>query len=209
MAEVAWDFPHPSPEAVCMFMEDCLTSVQSAATIKNYISALNLAYKRMGLCHQVFESYMVKNSILSMEKNLRYVPTPSLPVTPALLRRIVRLVRRLPDGVSIAASYILMFVSFCRQSNYAAPTSYEFDCTRQFTHGDVSICSDGLIVKHKWSKSHQKSSHNATVTVPRVPGSPLCPVHAMYDMLPDVPTTSPHQPLIAFRDSNHIPAPHL
>lgn len=209
MGQAAWDFRDPSPEAVCMFMEDCLTTVQSPDTIKNYVSSLNSSFKRMGLDNRVFESHGVKNALLSMEKNIRHVACPSLPVTPVLLRRIVRLVRRLPDGISIAAAYVLMFVSFCRQSNFAAPSSVQFDCTRQFTRGDVQVKSDGLLFNHKWSKSHQKSAHKATVMVPRVEGSPLCPVRAMHHMLLDAPTTSPRQPLIVFHDGSHIPAPYL
>lgn len=176
-------FTRPSDEAVCVFFENCLGSVKSPATIKNYTSLLTSAYCQMGLDSSVFEAFRVKNAMASIDKNVRHVPSPSLPVSPALLKRVVRVVSRLPNGPAISAALILMFHSFLRQSNFAASTSTLFDPTRQITRGDVEIKPHAVTIISKWSKSHQLASMRSTVTIPAVPGSTLCPRMAVLNLL--------------------------
>lgn len=203
------NFKCPSDEAVCVFFEKCLGSVKSPATIKNYTSLLTSAYRQMGIDTSVFEAFRVRNAISSIDKNIRHVPSPSLPVSPALLKRVIRVVSRLPNGPAISTALILMFHSFMRQSNFAASTSTLFDPTRQITRGDVSIKQDAVTIVLKWSKSHQMASMRSLVTIPAVPGSILCPRMAVLNLLRDVPFTHPQQPLICFQDGSHIPVYHI
>lgn len=194
---------------MCVFFEKCLGSVKSPATIKNYTSLLTSAYRQMGIDSSVFEAFRVKNAMSSIDKNVRHVPSPSLPVSPALLKRVVRVVSRLPYGSAISAALILMFHSFLRQSNFAASTSTLFDPTRQITRGDVDIKQDAVTIVLKWSKSHQLARMRSVVTIPAVPGSILCPRAAVLKLLRDVCFNHPQQPLICFQDGSHIPVYHL
>lgn len=163
----------------------------------------------MGLAAEPFEAFRVKNALKSIDKNVRHQPSPSRPVTPAILKRVVRVADRLPEGSTLTAAYIILFHSFLRQSNIAAPTSADFDASRQLTRDDIVIGSDHLKIVHKWSKSHQSGSHRAQVIIPEVPGSPLCPKRALLRMLRDSPTRYPAQPLLVFRDTNHMPLTYL
>lgn len=209
LARAEASFLCPTQELLCMFLEECMETARSPATAKNYVSALSSCYKRMGLDPSVFESFKVRNALTSIDKNVHHVPTPSLPVTPALLKRIVRVVRAMPNGVSLSAAYILMFHTFYRQSNFAAATSAEFDPSRQLTRQDITIHKDSLRVNRKWSKSHQRAGHTATTIIPQVPNSVLCPKVALLAMLRVVPTCSPLQPLLCFDDGSHIPLSYL
>lgn len=202
-------FKQPSDEAVCVFFEKCLGSVRAPATIKNYTSLLSSAYRQMGLDSSVFEAFRVKNAMTSIDKNVRHVPSPSLPVSPALLKRVVKVVGRLPNGSAICAALILMFHSFLRQSNFTASTSTLFDPTRQITRGDINIQPDAVTIVLKWSKSHQLASMRSVVTIPAVPGSSLCPRMAVINLLRDVPFKHSQQPLICFKDGSHIPVYHI
>lgn len=163
----------------------------------------------MGLSDQPFEAFRVKNALKSIDKNVRHQPSPSRPVSPALLKQVIRVVRCLPEGPTLAAAYIILFHTFLRQSNIAAPTSADFDASRQLTRADIIIGRGHLTVIHKWSKSHQSASHRAQVIIPEVPGSILCPKQALIQMLQQSPTRYPAQPLLVFRDSNHMPATYL
>lgn len=176
------DFKSPQPEIICMFLEQCLGSVKSPATARNYISALTSAYNRMGLDSSPFSRFKVKNALLSIDKNVRHTPLGALPVSPALLKKSVRVIRRLPNGVSIAAAVIIMFHTFHRQSNFSAQSASAFDPSRQMTRGDITVYPDHLRVAHKWSKSHQASGHHAVTSIPAIPGNPLCPRRAFLDM---------------------------
>lgn len=192
-----------------MFFEDCLETVKSPATIRNYASALASCYRQMGLDPSKFEAFRVKNALLSIDKNVRHVPGQAPPVSPALLRKVIREVNRLPNGPSIAAAFIIMYHTFFRQSNIPAQTTTDFDYTRQLTRGDVSIYPNPVTVLHKWSKSHQHGAHRASVDIPAIPGSSLCPKQAVLTMLRLIPTRHPNQPFLTFIDGNHIPIPYL
>lgn len=192
-----------------MFIEQCLQSVKSSSTIKNYIGALSSCYQQMGLNPAPFQTFKVRNALLSVDKNVRHTPAPSLPVSPRILKRVVQVVRRLPEGPSLAAALILMYHTFYRGSNLAAESSALFDATRQLTRGDIAVHHAYLTINHKWSKSHQSSSHRAATRIPAVPGSKLCPKAAFLEMVHVTPTTHPSQPLLVFRDGNHIPLSYL
>lgn len=203
------DFRSPSDEIVCAYFEVCLKTAKSPLTIKNYASSLSSVYNRMGLDNAVFHSFRVRSALTSIDKNVRYQPTPSLPVTPAILTRVILIVSRLPQGHNLVLAYVLMFHTFFRVSNFAAPSRLLFDHTRQLTRDDVRIGSSSLRINHKWSKSNQSASHAATVLVPEIPNSPLCPKTAYIRMLNRNPTRSCRQPMLVFQDGNHIPSTYL
>lgn len=203
------DFTSPTDQCICMFFEDCLDTVKSPATIKNYTSALASCYRQMGLNPLRFEAFRVKNAVTSIDKNVRHVPSQAPPVSPALLKKVVRLVYRLPNGESVAAALIIMYHTFFRQSNLAAQSTLEFDHTRQLTRDDVRLYPNHVTVLHKWSKNHQRASSRSSIRIPVVPGSILCPHQAVRLMLNAVPTRHPLQPFLSFNDGNHIPIPYL
>lgn len=194
---------------MCIFFEHCLKTVKAPNTIKNYSSALGSAYRRMGLPHAPFEAFKLKNALVSIDKNVRHSPCPSLPVTPAILRKVVRVTLRLRHGTTLAAALVLLFHTFFRLSNLCATSTTEFDADRQLTRGDVAVTRSGLSIRHKWSKSHQSSTHSAVVNIPRVAGSALCPVATYNDMLSSMPTKHPRQPMLMYDDGNHMPAPYI
>lgn len=198
-----------SDEIVCIYFEKCLQTVKSPATVQNYLGALSSCYKRMGLDASVFDAYKVRNAITGIKKNVRHVPAPSMPVTPGLLKRVLRVVVKLPEGHTICFALIMMFHSFCRQSNFCANTSFEFDPTRQFVRKDVKVRNDGLLVVHKWSKSHQEASHQGVISIPAVPHSVLCPKDAFQRMVRLSLTIHPLQPLLVYMDGNHMTAPYI
>lgn len=124
-------FTNPTDEVVCMFFEHCLASVKSAATIKNYAAGLTTSYHQMGLDTTAFEAYKVRLALKSIEKNVRHVPSPAPPVSPNLLKKVVKVAARLPEGPTVVAALVVMYHTFFRQSNLAAQSSTEYDHTRQ------------------------------------------------------------------------------
>lgn len=183
--------------------------MKSPATVRNYAGALASSYRQMGLESNVFQAYRVKLALTSIDKNVRHVPQPSLPVSANILKRIIRVPLRLREGQTVATAFILMFHTFFRQSNFAATTSLEFDHTQQLTRGDITIEDQRVVVKHKWSKTHQAASHHAQVSIPAVQGSLLCPRNALVRMIKLVPTRHSCQPLLSFRDGSHMPLSYI
>lgn len=202
-------FTSPSPQQICLFFEHCLKTAKNPATGKNYASGLASVYRQMGLSDHPFRAFYVKNALVSMDRNIRHTPTPSLPVTPAILKRVVRVTNGLKDGPTLTAAYVLLFHTFYRQSNFSASTAIAFDHTRQLTRQDVDIKRDSVVILHKWSKTHQSSNHAALTVIPAIPGSQLCPRRAMLSMLRHCPTRRGSDPLLMFQDRSHMPVSYL
>lgn len=192
-----------------MFFELSLDSIKSPDTIKNYLAALTSTYRQMGLDPAPFELYRVKLAIKSIDKNVRHVPQPSLPVSPRLLKKVIRIATRLAEGPTVVAALVIVYHTFFRQSNLAVLTSLEFDYTRQLTRDDVKICGDAVVVRHKWSKSHQSATHQSQVVIPAVPSSLLCPKEAVRAMVSAIPMRNYNQPFPTFVDGIHMPLPYI
>jgi hypothetical protein len=54
----------------------------------------------------------------------------------------------------------------------------------------------GLLLKLKWSKTHQGAHPEIHIPLPRIQGSRLCPTRAFQRMCAVFPTTSPTMPLL-------------
>ena len=62
-----------------------------------------------------------------------------------------------------------------------------FDPYRHLARGDIIFSHNEAIVLPKWSKTIQSQDKVARVVIPKLPGSKLCPVTALSNMLRLVP----------------------
>ena len=88
----------------------------------------------------------------------------------------------------------MAFFGFLRISNLAPHASREFDKTRHLTPNDVRFYKNYMEIDIKWSKTLQFRDKIHTLTLPRLKGSPLCPVKALQKALA-VYTPSYNDPL--------------
>ena len=75
--------------------------------------------------------------------------------------------------------YLLMFFSFLRLSNVLPHSLAKFDYTRQLARADVIFWAPGAVSLIKWSKTMQNRRDFATISLPDLAGSHLCPVMAL------------------------------
>ena len=59
-------------------------------------------------------------------------------------------------------------------------TSEKFDPKKQLCRSDVVVGNNGLLVTIRWSKTNQFGGRAHVVPLVAIPGSPLCPVGAVY-----------------------------
>lgn len=177
-------------------------------TILNYIGGLTSVLRRMRVDVSPFCSLEVADFMTSIRVNIRTVTNKRLPVHYQMLLRLVVACRLEPEGPTIAFAYIIMYMTFLRQSNLAPRNKNGFDHTRHLTRGDVILRPDAVILSIKWSKTQQGPTAT-TVAAPAKPGSDLCPVRAFSEMITHSPTAAYHQPLLSFRDGSPMPTSYL
>ena len=97
--------------------------------------------------------------------------------------------------------YLLAFFSFLRLSNMVPHAKNGFDPSRHLARGDVIFSDNEAIVLVKWSKTIQSRDKVVRVVIPKLPGSKLCPVTALSNMLRLVPGSN-NDPLFAIFKAN-------
>ena len=91
------------------------------------------------------------------------------------------------QGFVFKAVYLLAYFSFLRISNLVSHSIASFSPLRQLTRGDVSSTSKGLQILIKWTKTLQTQDKAKYINVPRLAGSPICPVAAIKFILQVLP----------------------
>ena len=76
-----------------------------------------------------------------------------------------------------------------------------FDPSRHLAQGDIIFSDNEAIVLVKWSKTIQSRDKVVRVVIPKLPGSKLCPVTALSNMLHLVPGSN-NDPLLAIFKAN-------
>lgn len=197
-------FKSINSEIICAYIEKLVTQVKSPATIRNYISALNVMYQRMNIRPHVFLHLDVRRALKATDKTVRHVPCPANLVTPDLLRSILFVVSHFDHAITLRFLFICMFMSLLRQSNFMPASVALFDPSRQLTRGDVTLCQDGLHIVVKWEKNMQVVQAGQGIVLPFTNDKTLCPIRAYRAMLRLVPSRAESDPLIMFRDYNPI-----
>ena len=106
---------------------------------------------------------------------------PSIPahLDIPLLKRIIEQCDSLEFPVVFKPLYLVVFFSFLRLSNVLPYSVDSFDYTRQLARGDVIFGDSGAVLLLKWSKIIQNRKDFATISLPDLAGSNLCPILAL------------------------------
>lgn len=72
---------------ICAYVEVLADRLGSPASIKNYISALRVTYRRMSLCPHAFAHDSVKHALTATDKTVKHTPIRAFAVTPHLLKQ--------------------------------------------------------------------------------------------------------------------------
>ena len=164
-------------------MEFLLQHGQSQANIGNYMAALRAYHIINNLSTASFKDERIQ----IFQKSLK-LQAPSL-LTIDLLTKIIQQCQNLPFSFIFRPVYLLAFFSFFRISNILPHSTTFFGKNRLLAHGDIIIQSQGAVVLVKWSRTIQNKKDVATVSVPALGDSLLCPTHALNVMITGIPAS--------------------
>lgn len=202
------DYRQASVSSICAFMHNLTLNHDNPTTILNYASNLCAVLKRLGIDVSAFRSINVSDFLASIKINIRHTPNRRQPVSHRMLRSIINEARADPEAPTVCFAFILLFFTMFRQSNLAPRTVKQFDPTRHLLRSDILLSADALIVSLKWSKTRQGPTASS-VAAPALPGADICPITAYQRMVEYIPTLSPGQPLLCFKDLRPVPISYL
>ena len=142
----------------------------------------------------LFRGQKIPLFIKSLRINRSIQPMLSLVLDQEILFSIEMACEQFPSPLLFKTLYLLAFFSFCRLSNLLPHVASRFDYTRHLCRGDIIFSQDAVIIVVKWSKTLHDRQKVATIAVPYLGESPLCPVMAIKSLL-EVTPSSPNNSL--------------
>ena len=104
------------------------------------------------------------------------------------VKDIVRVASSLLHGEIYVPLFLLALFGFLRLSNLVPPSICQFNPGVHLARGDLlAMPSHGTLII-KWSKTLQKSQDFATIQIPSLNNSPLCPMTSLLNMFSKYPS---------------------
>ena len=116
--------------------------------------------------------------------NVHLTLKPIRTISIQMLHQILQVCDSLQTPIVFKALYLFTFFSFLRLSNILPHAVKQFDVTRHLTRGDLIFAPGFCMIIIKWSKTLQDRQSFTTVTIPDLDRSPLCPIKALFAVVP-------------------------
>ena len=176
-----------SSQILLCFMEFLVQNQMSHTNIANYMAALRASFIIYAIPTVPFTDHRLQFFLKSLKINPNFTPTIHPSITVDTLQKICQVCTVLPHPEIFSALYLLAFFSVLRLSNILSHSIKLFDGTRQLCRGDIIFSATHAVVIIKWSKTLQDRKTFATVAIPVLGQSMLCPVAALQTILHKVP----------------------
>ena len=172
---------------ILAFMESLYQKGLSQANISNHIAGIRAMFIVYGLNTDPFKDERLPLFIKSLKINAPLALKGQKIITVNMLQKIIDISQTLDHLLVFQTLYLFTFFSFLRLSNILPHSARQFDPTRHLTRGDIIFSQKLCTVIVKWSKTLQDRKQMATITIPDLGTSPLCPMKALRNMFQAVP----------------------
>ena len=186
------------------FMEYLHTSGMSASNVANYLTAIRSMMIIHALDTTPLRDQRVPLFIKALKINRPLQPHLPVCMDQEALLRIISVAETLPLSFVYVPLYLLAFFSFLRISNILPHSAAQFDSSRHLCKGDLISSANSVVIIIKWSKTLQDRKKVATVTIPALGASPLCPLNALKKLLHIHPLTDDHPLFIFYKQGRPV-----
>ena len=119
-----------------------------------------------------------------------WTPHQALPMDPTILINIRnKLNLANPIHATFWAACLVSFFLLLRKSNVVVESAEKVDLSKQLCRQDLKWFQNCIQVTLRWSKTNQ-FGQKLTFSLPRIPGSLLCPYQAVWNVVVLVPASS-------------------
>ena len=191
---------------ILAFMEQLHQKGLSQTNIANHMAGIWAMFIVYELNSSPFKDERLSLFIKSLKINAPLSLKGQKIIKVQMLQQIVAISQTLDNPLVFKMLYFFTFFSFLRLSNILPHAVQQFDPTRHLTRGDIIFSEKFCTVIVKWSKTLQDRKQMATITIPDLGNSPLCPIKALLSMFQDLPADK-NSPL--FNISKNLGSFHL
>ena len=154
-------------------------SGRTYGTIINHLSSLKHFNQLLGFGKVWDSHYRFQLVLRGAKRYLGVAPTRKHPITPELLLQVYPLFTLdTPLHAAMWALFLVAFFTFLRKSNLV-PDAPNCISSKVPLRSDLVFTSQGATLHIRASKTIQYQQRSLSIPLPRIPGSPLCPVTAL------------------------------
>ena len=160
---------------------------KSHASVVNYLSGVKTLHLLLEADIRGFSGFLFKLAIRGLRRTCAFVPRQALPINPIILSHIYHVLDlNKPEHATFWAICLTSFFLLLRKSNTVADTLNSGDTSKQLCREDLCWRQDSVLVTLRWSKTNQFGDR-LIFSLPKIPGSILCPYTALKTMIGLVP----------------------
>jgi integrase len=196
-------FPAVTVLTLLSFVEFLNDNNLAPATIKNYLSSCKAKFKQAGLPVVNFNSNLVKLALKALYKAKNSNFKPKHIITNVQFEQLVVVMQHHPLYLFYKLALLLGFLGMLRISNVANISFRQFNLNKHLSRGDITINSNGLQILLKWTKTLQNYTQGATISLPAIPNSNLCPLQTFQLLQQRYPVKNT-QPLLSYNVGHNV-----
>lgn len=193
-----------NPTNICRYAAFLARSLKYKS-IKQYLNIIGVLHKELALPNPLLDNWMIQTTLRGIRRKKGDSVNQKLPITPTLLLRIYSC---LDPGNSFDATFwaacLIGFFCFLRKSNLfgdsgSASSDKSHSCIRRT---DISVHAWGVVITIRHTKTIQYREKVVRFPLPRIPGSPLCPLSGISNAFRFTTNAQPSSSAFMFSDSN-------
>ena len=198
-----FDILTPTIADACTFVQYLVNSLQSPTSRKNYLSGARWWILERGGDPTALTSREAKAVERGAIRLSPHVTTPAPPLHPTDLVKVAQALDNIQDGYIYKAALTMGYFGFLRTSNLLAPRAALWGGTHTLKRHDVIIHNTGLLLIIRSSKTIRLGTTPPTISLPTIPGSPVCPTAAWKAYVTRVPA-HPASNAFIMTDGTHL-----
>ena len=171
--------PVPATNVVLARYIAYLSCNLNQSSIGCYLNVIRVLHLELGFQNPLHGNFYISSLLKGVRRELAQPPAQKLPITPSILLKMysnLNLAR--PILASFWAACLVAFFSFFRKSTLL-PASTHHICETQLCIQDIKFLPTYALLRVKHTKPLQFRDRLLEIPLPKVNGSPLCPVGAL------------------------------
>lgn len=186
---------------ICAYLESIAKNIPSPRTIANHVSHLRTYFRKAQVPTTALDNWRVRWAMNGFNRDKSYVPRVKAAFPASSLQQTVSLLQDHGNQLLVKVSVLLMYYAALRQSEVLPNTSASYDRRYHLSRRDVVISDDSVKVFIKHAKNLQTIYQTKSVVLRSSPNPSVCIVAALSRMYQLIPTLSPDDACIVFKDT--------
>lgn len=164
-------------------------------SIKQYLNIIRIMHREWELPNPLEHNFSITQTLRGVRRTLGDQCKSKWPITPVILQKILQcLDLHNPFDANMWAVCLVLFYGLLRKASVLrTPNSRELG-KNVLLRSDISFSTSGALLNIRHSKTIQFGERTLKIPLPRFPGSPLCPVQALFRALRSTKNTPSSAP---------------